>query len=71
MRAARIEVFRRKRYGFPTGKWGWRLIAANGRRIATDGGQGFENKGDAIDIVEKIKNGYFAQAVVTVEGEDF
>lgn len=38
----KIEVHRRvdKRYG-------WRLIARNGQTIATDGGQGYENRAEA------------------------
>jgi uncharacterized protein YegP (UPF0339 family) len=39
--AARAEVYRRK-----DGKtWGWRLISANHRIIATDGSQGYANEG--------------------------
>jgi uncharacterized protein YegP (UPF0339 family) len=28
------------------GKWAWRVVAGNGRIIATDGGQGYENRED-------------------------
>ena len=31
------------------GKWAWRLIASNGQDIvATDGGQGYENRDDCV-----------------------
>jgi len=29
------------------GLWAWRLTADNGEIVATDGGQGYENEGDA------------------------
>ena len=29
-------------------KWAWRLVADNNEIIATDGGQGYENKADAM-----------------------
>jgi uncharacterized protein YegP (UPF0339 family) len=37
----KIEIYKRE-----DGKWAWRLKAANHEIIATDGGQGFENRDD-------------------------
>ena len=50
-----IEVYRRE-----DKRWAWRLRAANKKIIATDGGQGYENKQDAVDMADKIvrKNVY-------------
>ena len=39
-----VEVFQRE-----DGRWAWRTQAANGQIVATDGGQGFENRVDAVD----------------------
>lgn len=44
------------------GKWGWRLEADNGRIIATDGGQGYENEADARDMADRIISGEFRHA---------
>lgn len=44
------------------GKWAWRLEADNGRIIATDGAQGYENKDDARDMADRIIGGEFKDA---------
>lgn len=44
------------------GKWAWRLEADNGRVIATDGGQGYENEGDARSMADRIVGGEFKDA---------
>jgi uncharacterized protein YegP (UPF0339 family) len=44
------------------GKWAWRLVADNGRIIATDGGQGYENEEDARDMADRIIGGEFKDA---------
>ncbi|MBI1931269.1 MAG: DUF1508 domain-containing protein [Ignavibacteriales bacterium] len=36
------------------GQWRWRLIASNGRNIATSG-EGYINKHDCVGIIENIK----------------
>lgn len=36
------------------GKWAWRLVASNGQIIATDGGQGYENRADAAAVVFRL-----------------
>ena len=46
-------------------KFAWRLTAANGNIITTDGGQGYENKSDAKDMAVKIiKDGDYADVTV-------
>lgn len=36
------------------GKWAWRLVARNGQVVATDGGQGYENRADAVGTAESV-----------------
>lgn len=36
------------------GRFAWRIQAANGRIVATDGGQGYDRKRDARRMLEKI-----------------
>ena len=43
------------------GKWAWRL-KSNGRIIATDGGQGYENEADARSMADRIIGGEFKNA---------
>lgn len=43
------------------GKWAWNL-KVNGRIVATDGGQGYENKADARDMADRIIGGEFEDA---------
>jgi uncharacterized protein YegP (UPF0339 family) len=43
------------------GKWAWHL-EVNGRVVATDGGQGYENKEDARSMADRIIGGEFADA---------
>lgn len=42
-------------------KWAWRLTV-NGRIVATDGGQGYENKADARNMADRIIGGEFRNA---------
>jgi uncharacterized protein YegP (UPF0339 family) len=42
-------------------KWAWHL-ESNGRVIATDGNQGYENEADARDMADRIIGGEFAAA---------
>jgi uncharacterized protein YegP (UPF0339 family) len=44
------------------GKWAWRLVADNGKVIATDGGQGYENESDCRDIADRVVGGAFKDA---------
>lgn len=48
------------------GKWAWRL-EANGRIVATDGGQGYENENDARNMADRIISGEFANAERLIE----
>lgn len=43
-------------------RWAWRLKADNGRIIAVDGSQGYENESDARAIVDRILRGDFSDA---------
>lgn len=56
-----FEVYRRE-----DGKWAWRLRAANGEIIATDGGQGYENEGDCARIGASVVVGLYAPADLNV-----
>ena len=42
-------------------KWAWRLVV-NGRKVATDGSQGYENKADARRMADRIISGEFKDA---------
>jgi uncharacterized protein YegP (UPF0339 family) len=44
------------------GKWAWRLVANNGRVIATDGSQGYNNESEARDMADRIIRGDFKNA---------
>jgi uncharacterized protein YegP (UPF0339 family) len=44
-----IEVYKRT-----DGKWDWRMRAGNGEIVATSGGQGFNERGDAVESVELV-----------------
>jgi uncharacterized protein YegP (UPF0339 family) len=44
------------------GKWAWRLVADNGRIIATDGGQGYNNEDDARTMADRVIGGYYKNA---------
>lgn len=55
---ADFEVFKRE-----DGRWAWRLVAANGRIVATDGGQGYENEADADATGRRVVSGGYADAV--------
>lgn len=43
------------------GKWAWNL-KVNGRIVATDGSQGYENEADARDMADRIVSGEFSDA---------
>lgn len=48
--AAHAEVFKRK-----DGKFGWRIVAANGKVMAADGNQGFRDRRDARRAVKDLE----------------
>lgn len=45
----KIQVYQDRK-----GEWRWRLLALNGRIVA-DGSEGYANKGDVLDAIEKIQ----------------
>lgn len=61
MNKATAEVYERE-----DGKWAWRLKAANGEIIATDGGQGYENKQDAQELVHNLVEGEYGHALAAL-----
>lgn len=50
-----VDVYERS-----DGRWGWRLVAGNGRIVATDGGQGYENRNTAVAMGRKVVGGHYA-----------
>lgn len=55
--AYKIDVYKRT-----DKKYAWRLLADNGEIVAVDGGQGYENKQDCIEIAEKISTATWEMA---------
>ena len=49
------------------GKYGFRVKASNGQVVATDGGQGYSDKGDARSTLEKLLKGSY-DGPITEEG---
>ncbi len=50
------------------GTWGWALVGDNGGSIiATDGHQGYEDRGRAEAMAKKIVSGHYAEAEVLYE----
>lgn len=61
-----IEVFKRR-----DGRWGWRLRADNHKIIAGDMSQGYENRGDAAEMADRVVRGGFLNAdLVYVAGSE-
>lgn len=56
-----VKIYKRQ-----DGKWDWQRIAENGNIVATSGGQGYENKGDCLDMAVKENPGL----MVTVGNEN-
>ncbi len=54
--ASRVVVERKDK------KWGWELVADNGKIIATDGNQGYENESDCRAMADKIIGGTYKNA---------
>lgn len=52
-----VEVFKRS-----DGKWGWHAIAENRQIVASDAGQGYENRSDAEDMMHRVLGGEYAAA---------
>jgi hypothetical protein len=51
---ATLQIYKR---GLFRKTWGWRLLHHNGDILATDGGQGYENRKDAVDIGYRVVTG--------------
>lgn len=49
-----FQVFQRS-----DGKWAWRLLAENSYVIATDGGQGYNNRSDADSMGRRVLSGEY------------
>jgi len=62
----RVEMYKRH-----DRKWAWRLVADNGHIIATDGGQGYENRSDAMEMATKVIVQPNPGAVFSIEGQTF
>lgn len=45
----RLEVYTRS-----DGLWAWHVVGGHGRVVATDGGQGYENEPDAVEMAERV-----------------
>lgn len=45
----KVEIITRK-----DGRYGWRLVHETGNIVATDGGQGYENRIDCVDVARNI-----------------
>ncbi len=55
----------RNLYQRPDKKWGWRL-KVNGKIVATDHGQGYENESDARSMADRVVGGEFKDAKKTI-----
>ena len=44
------------------GTWGWHLKADNGKIVATDGNQGYENESAAREMADRVIGGEFKDA---------
>lgn len=45
----RVELYKRE-----DGRWAWRVKTDNDEIVSTDGGQGYENKGDAKEMATSL-----------------
>lgn len=55
----KIEIYRRE-----DRLWDWRAVAGNGEIVATSGGQGFTERNDAHEAVDRVRDGLFDAAIV-------
>ncbi len=63
-RCATVTVYRRRTLA-RNQRWGWRMVAANGRTIATSG-EGYANKREAVDMAYAVTSGDH-DTVTTIE----
>jgi uncharacterized protein YegP (UPF0339 family) len=52
-----LEVYQRTDH-----RWAWRLRASNGAIVATDGGQGYENRADAARMADAVTSDLYADS---------
>lgn len=52
-----LEVYQRTDH-----RWAWRLRVGNGAIVATDGGQGYENRADAARMADAVTSGLYADS---------
>jgi uncharacterized protein YegP (UPF0339 family) len=60
--AGKGEIYKRA-----DGKYGFRVKASNGEQVASDGGQGYNNKADAKSTLEKLLKGDYDGPITEVE----
>lgn len=58
---AKLDIYQRT-----DERWAWRLIADNGRIVATDGSQGYEAQGDCEQTASAVVRGFYSGAQVVV-----
>lgn len=63
--SSKLEIYPRE-----DRRWSWRLIAPNGRVVATDGGQGYENEGDCARVAKAVARGAYRPLEVDVHKVD-
>lgn len=61
--AGSAEVYQRK-----DGKWAFRVKAANGQVVATDGSQGYSDKASALSTATKLIAGEYNGPCTEVDG---
>jgi uncharacterized protein YegP (UPF0339 family) len=64
------RMAKRVLYKNGSGKWAWRLVSDNGNIIATDGGQGYENKSDCREMADSIIAGDYKDAEKRIIDDD-
>ena len=60
--AGKGEIYKRG-----DGKFGFRVKASNGEQVASDGGQGYNNKADAKATLEKLLRGEYDGPITEVD----
>jgi uncharacterized protein YegP (UPF0339 family) len=60
--AGKGEIYKRG-----DGKWAFRVKASNGEVVATDGGQGYNAKGDAESTLTKLLSGTYDGPIAVLD----
>lgn len=58
---AKLDIYQRE-----DKRWAWRLTADNGRIVATDGGQGYEQQADCEQTASAVTRGFYSGAQLVV-----